>query len=68
MNSTNASTHGAELKISVSAGGLRPKILYGLPCANCRCYYRSDLALCPICQCGERVSGKSTFTRLAATF
>ena len=33
---------------------LGKKILYGLPCANCRSYYPSDLAICPICQCGER--------------
>jgi rRNA maturation endonuclease Nob1 len=35
---------------------LGKKILYGLPCANCRSYYQSDLAICPICRCGERIS------------
>jgi hypothetical protein len=29
---------------------------YGLPCANCKTYYASDLAACPVCQTKERVS------------
>jgi len=29
---------------------------YGLPCANCRAYYPSDMPACPICQSKERVS------------
>lgn len=29
---------------------------YGLPCANCRAYYPSDMQACPICQSKERVS------------
>ena len=28
---------------------------YGLPCANCKAYYASDLPSCPICKCAERV-------------
>jgi hypothetical protein len=28
----------------------------GLPCANCRIYYRADLDACPVCRCRERVS------------
>ena len=31
------------------------KVLYGLPCAQCRAYYSADLLSCPVCQCGERV-------------
>lgn len=31
-------------------------ILYGLPCANCRLYYTAELAVCPICSCGDRVA------------
>ena len=31
-------------------------ILYGLPCANCRLYYTAELAVCPICSCGDRIS------------
>jgi RNA polymerase subunit RPABC4/transcription elongation factor Spt4 len=29
---------------------------YGLPCANCRAYYPSDMSVCPICQSKERIS------------
>src|SRR6266404_8519709 len=28
---------------------------FGLPCANCKAYYASDLPACPICKCAERV-------------
>jgi hypothetical protein len=31
-------------------------ILYGLPCTNCRLYYAAELAVCPICSCGDRIS------------
>jgi len=31
------------------------KVLYGLPCAVCKTYYTSDLAICPVCKCRERV-------------
>jgi hypothetical protein len=31
------------------------KILYGLPCAECKTYYPSDLAICPVCKCRERL-------------
>lgn len=29
---------------------------YGMPCATCRLYYPSDMAVCPICKSPERVS------------
>jgi hypothetical protein len=29
---------------------------YGLPCANCRAYYPSDMQACPICKSRERIS------------
>jgi len=32
---------------------------YGLPCANCGTYYDSELSLCPICKCSERVSPRA---------
>jgi hypothetical protein len=32
---------------------------YGLPCANCRAYYPSDMNACPICKSQERVSPAS---------
>ena len=31
------------------------RVGYGLPCANCKAYYASDLPACPICKCAERV-------------
>ena len=68
MNGENALTPGTVPTDRAQLGGLRPKTLYGLPCANCRVYYPSEDAICPVCQCGERVSQKSTFTRLAAAF
>jgi hypothetical protein len=40
-NSENAETHAAG---------------YGLPCANCRAYYPSDMPSCPICKSTERVA------------
>ena len=50
------------------AGGLRRKVLYGLPCASCRSYYESDLTICPICHCSERVAAKSTLSSSLAAF
>ena len=47
---------------------LRRKILYGLPCANCRSYYESNLAVCPICECSERISQNTTLLQLTAAF
>jgi hypothetical protein len=29
---------------------------YGMPCAKCRLYYPSDMAVCPVCKSPERVS------------
>jgi len=34
----------------------RPRIRYGLPCANCRGYYAANLDSCPVCNCTRRVS------------
>src|SRR5437879_7249922 len=31
---------------------------FGLPCANCKAYYASDLPSCPICKCAERVPAR----------
>jgi len=33
---------------------------YGMPCANCRAYYPSDMQACPICKSLERVSPTAT--------
>ena len=37
---------------------LKPRILYGLPCAGCRTYYPFDLTACPVCKCRERVTAR----------
>jgi hypothetical protein len=33
---------------------------YGLPCANCRAYYPSDMETCPICKSHQRVAAAAT--------
>ena len=41
-------------------------ILYGLPCTNCRLYYAAELAVCPICSCGDRILPVSGIVHPAA--
>ena len=43
----------------MNEGGLPRKVLYGLPCAQCRIYYPADLASCPVCKCRDRVPARS---------
>jgi len=38
-------------------------VRYGLPCANCRLYYAAELAVCPICHCGDRISPTTGLVR-----
>ena len=38
---------------------------FGLPCANCKAYYASDLPACPICKCGERVPAEEAEAKSA---
>jgi hypothetical protein len=40
------------------------RVLYGLPCANCRCYYESKLDSCPVCHRQERMSAAQAGRRL----
>ena len=61
-----ATNSGLVANESFEAEMQRPKILYGLPCANCRSYYQSSLATCPLCRCLERISPNSELTRLVA--
>jgi uncharacterized OB-fold protein len=49
MISQNNKTAG---KVRVQA----PHVLYGLPCADCGAYYASNMAECPVCHSGERMS------------
>jgi len=37
---------------------------FGLPCANCKAYYDSDLPACPICECSERVPAEEATVKL----
>jgi hypothetical protein len=41
---------------SMSGPLARKRVGYGLPCAKCKTYYAADMAACPICKSGERVS------------
>jgi hypothetical protein len=34
------------------------KVLYGLPCAECKTYYSAGLTACPVCKCRERVPAR----------
>jgi hypothetical protein len=62
---------GSKIRISVPALTQHRPTRFGLPCANCKAYYDSDLAACPICKCAERVlaeqekSVKETIARRA---
>lgn len=39
-----------------SAGPETPGMLYGLPCADCRAYYASSVAECPVCHSTQRIT------------
>jgi hypothetical protein len=41
------------------------RVGYGLPCANCKAYYASDLPACPICKCAERVPARGAKAKSA---
>ena len=44
-------------KVRAHAHALKPA-RFGLPCANCKAYYASDLPACPIFKCAERVTAE----------
>jgi len=52
-------------KYEISNNDTRP-VGYGLPCANCRAYYPSDMPACPICQSKDRISATAA-PKLAIT-
>jgi hypothetical protein len=33
-----------------------PRVLYGLPCADCGAYYESNIIECPVCHSGDRIT------------
>jgi len=47
---------------------LCPKALYGLPCANCRTYYESPLAVGLLCRCGDRISAQTAVGCVSRAF
>ena len=52
----NTERHGLQTPPQISASADPKAVGYGLPCSNCRAYYPSDLKVCPVCKCPERVS------------
>ena len=51
----NTERHGLQTPPQISASADPKAVGYGLPCSNCRAYYPSDLKVCPVCKCPERV-------------
>jgi len=50
------------------ASGKAETVMYGLPCADCKAYYSSQLEACPICKCTERVSPNAGLRRATVAF
>src|SRR5881398_1491704 len=48
-------TDGSKVRAHAHALKQNHPARFGLPCANCKAYYASDLPSCPICKCAERV-------------
>src|SRR5207245_10318569 len=48
-------TDGSKVRAHAHALKQNRPARFGLPCANCKAYYASDLSACPICKCAERV-------------
>ena len=67
MNNKNAAAGSDSILAGcIGTGTQVNKVLYGLPCANCRSYYESNLTSCPICRCSDRIAPQSALTRLTA--
>jgi hypothetical protein len=54
-----------EIRAHAQASKQHRPIRFGLPCANCRAYYASDLPACPICKCAERVPAEESAPKSA---
>src|SRR5207253_4152514 len=48
-------TDGSKIRAHAHALKQNQPARFGLPCANCKAYYASDLPACPVCKCAERV-------------
>jgi hypothetical protein len=69
-NSDCSQIKASAITVSAEGRGRRQPgpgpLRYGLPCANCRLYYAAELTLCPICNCGDRISPVTVLVRTAA--
>src|SRR5919109_956899 len=63
--SSQLQTDGSKLRAHAHAPKENRSARFGLPCANCRAYYASDLSVCPICQCAERVPAEEAAAKSA---
>jgi len=48
--------HSNAVAQKASSRAQAPRVLYGLPCADCGAYYASNVAECPVCHSGQRIS------------
>jgi uncharacterized OB-fold protein len=39
-----------------SAQAVAPRVLYGLPCADCGAYFASNVTECPFCHSEQRIT------------
>ena len=60
-------TDGSKVRAHAHALKQNRPARFGLPCANCKAYYASDLPACPICKCAERVPAVGERSRLGLT-
>ena len=52
----NMATGASQHQRTIAGVAMDHRIIgYGLPCANCRAYYPSDMETCPICKSHQRV-------------
>jgi hypothetical protein len=59
---------GLKISDTRAASKRHSRVRCGLPCANCKAYYASDLAACPICKCAERVPAREAEENSAKMF
>jgi len=58
-------TDGSKVRAHAHAFKQNRPARFGLPCANCKAYYASDLSACPICKCAERVPAEEAEAKSA---
>lgn len=55
-NDTQTTERAVKANAAVAPQVVPKQAGYGMPCANCKTYYASDLKACPVCKRAERVS------------